>query len=184
MCGKRVEGGRTASTRDWRTVLSAEAPARFFAFGQPVLAPASGRVVASHDGEPDHVARRSPLTLVPYAVTQAGRARRGADELAGNHLIVELDGGGYVLLAHLRAGSLRVDVGDRVVVGQQLAACGNSGNSTQPHIHIQAMDAMDPLTARGLPMDFEDYRVWHRPDRPPVAVALGIPAESEVIEPL
>jgi murein DD-endopeptidase MepM/ murein hydrolase activator NlpD len=164
--------------------LRPEAPARSFAFDEPVLAPVSGRVVAAHDGEPDHRARRSPLTLVPYAVTQAGRARRGVDELAGNHLIIERDGGGYVLLAHLRAGSLRVDVGDRVVVGQQLAACGNSGNSTQPHIHIQAMDAADPLTARGLPIVFEDYQVWHRRDRSPVVVTRGIPAESEVIEPL
>jgi hypothetical protein len=179
-----VKGRRTATTRDWRTLLATEPVERFFAFGQPILAPASGRVVASHDGEMDHSARRSQTSLVPYALTQAARARQGAGALAGNHVIVELDAGGYVLLAHLRAGSLRVDVGTRVVSGQQLGSCGNSGNSTQPHLHLQVMDAADPYAAHGLPMVFENYRVWPRRRRSPVVVGRGLPEESQVVEPL
>jgi hypothetical protein len=180
-----VRGRRTATTRDWRTLLTTEPAARFIAFGQPILAPASGKIVASHDGETDHAARRSQLSRVPYALTQAARARQGAGALAGNHVIVELEEErGYVVLAHLRAGSIRVDVGARVVTGQQLATCGNSGNSTQPHVHIQVMDAADPFTARGLPVAFEDYRVWPRRGESPVVVGRGIPDESDVVEPL
>ena len=180
-----VRGRRTATKRDWRTLLSTEPPDRFFAYGQPILAPAAGRVVSVHDGETDHVARRSQLALVPYALTQAARARRGAGALAGNHVVLELaDRGGYVVLAHLRAGSIRVAAGEPVAAGRELAACGNSGNSTQPHLHVQVMDSADPLTARGVPMSFRSYRAWPRPGGPPVVVDQGIPRESEVVEPL
>lgn len=85
-----VEHGRTATVRDWRTVFGVEPVDRFYAFGRPILAPADGRVVSVHDGEPDHEARRSQLTLVHYALTQASRARRGAGGLAGNHVIIAL----------------------------------------------------------------------------------------------
>jgi hypothetical protein len=77
-----VTGRRTATTRDWRTLLSTEPVERFFAFGRPILAPAAGRVVSVHDGEPDLVARRSPLARVPYALTQAARVRGGAGAIA------------------------------------------------------------------------------------------------------
>jgi Peptidase family M23 len=180
-----VEEGRTALRRDWRTLLATEPVERFFAFGLPIVAPATGRVVSVHDGEGDHVARRSQFARASYALTQAARARAGAGALAGNHVILELpDRGVHVVLAHLRAGSIRVAAGESVAMGQELAACGNSGNSTQPHLHIQAMDAADPYTARGLPMSFRNYRTWRRSGGPPVAVEQGIPHESEVVEPL
>jgi Peptidase family M23 len=183
-----VEDRRTATTLDWRALLSTEPAERFFAFGQPVLAPATGKVVAVHDGDQDHVARRSPLARMNYALTQASRARQGASALAGNHVILQLDGDdgydGYVVLAHLRAGSIRVADGESVEVGHELAACGNSGNSTQPHLHIQRMDSVDPFTARGLPMTFRNYRVWPRTKGPRVMVECGIPNENEVVEPL
>jgi hypothetical protein len=180
-----VRGRRTATVRDWRALLSTEPVDRFFAFGQPILAPAAGRVVSVHDGEEDHVARRSPLAQVPYALTQAARVRGGAGAIAGNHVILELtECGAYVVLAHLRAGSVRVGEGESVAVGQEVGACGNSGNSTQPHLHIQVMDSADPFAARGLPMSFREYRAWRRPDGPPVVVERGVPHESEVVEPL
>jgi hypothetical protein len=180
-----VREWRTATTRDWRALLSTEPVERFFAFGQPILAPAAGRVVSIHDVEADHVARRSPLARVPYALTQAARVRRGAGAIAGNHVILELeDRGGYVVLAHLRGGSIRVRVGESVAAGRELASCGNSGNSTQPHLHIQVMDSADPFTAGGLRMSFRKYRMWPRPGVPPVVVEQGIPDESEVVEPL
>ncbi|MGV9977338.1 M23 family metallopeptidase [Micromonospora wenchangensis] len=179
-----VRGRRTATVRDWRTLLATEPPQRFLAFGRPVLAPAAGRVVAVHDGEADHEARRSPTTLLSYALTQAARVRRGAGAVAGNHVIVELAGHrGYVLLAHLRAGSVQVAVGDEVGVGQELGDCGNSGNSTQPHLHLQVMDAADPYAARGLPMTFRHYRSWRRAGDPPVEVDRGVPGEAAVVEP-
>jgi hypothetical protein len=179
-----VEGGRSAATRDWRTLLATEPPERFFAFDRPVLAPSSGRVVRVHDGEVDHEARRSQVALATYALTQAQRARRGAGSLAGNFVVLQRDDGGYAVLAHLRAGSIRVAQGERITVGQEVGRCGNSGNSTQPHLHVQVMDSPDPRTARGLPVVFRDYRTWPRAGGRPVAVARGIPGEREVVEPL
>ncbi len=180
-----VRGRRTAGTRDWRTVLATEPPDRFHAFGLPVLAPAAGRVAAVHDGEVDHEARRSPFAQLPYALTQASRVRAGAGAVAGNHVVLELaDGAGFVLLAHLRAGSVRVRQGEAVAAGDVLGECGNSGNSTQPHVHVQVMDAADARVARGLPMAFRGYRALPRTGRATEVPGAGMPGEADVVEPL
>jgi hypothetical protein len=179
-----VGGRRTARVRDWRTAFGTEPPERFHAFGLPVLAPAAGTVVAVHDGEPDHEARRSPLTLLGYALSQASRARGGGAALAGNHVVLALDApGAFVVLAHLRAGSVVVRPGQRVVPGSELGRCGNSGNSTQPHVHVQVMDGPDGTAARGVPLLFRGYREHARGERA-ADVALGVPAEGAVVEPV
>ena len=114
--------GRSAAKRDWRTMLSTESPERFLGFGAPVLAPLGGTVVNVHDGEPDHDARRSQLSLVPYMLGQAERLRRGASGLAGNHVVLELaQGRGYVVLAHLQRGSICVARGTSFVPGSSSA---------------------------------------------------------------
>lgn len=180
-----VEGGRSASVHDWRAAFGVEPAERFFGFGRPILAPAPALVLATHDGEPDHEARRSPLTLLHYALTQRARLRQGLGAVAGNHVILALgDDGPYVVVVHLRKGSLSVGTGDVVTTGQQLALCGNSGNSTQPHVHIQAMDAADPETASGLPIAFRRYRAWPRGGSQPRDVSVGIPGPGEIVEPL
>lgn len=176
-------GRRTAERVDWRTVLATEPPERFLAFGRPILAPAAGLVAQVHDGEPDHVVRRSLPAGLGYALGQAGRLREGVAAVAGNHVIVEIDDGVLVALVHLRSGSVQVSVGDRVHTGQQLGTCGNSGNSTQPHVHVQVMDDLDMAVARGLPMTFRSYRQWLRGDSGPTPVPLGIPDEGAVVEP-
>ena len=138
-----------------RSLFGAEPPERFVGFGVPILSPVTGIVVAVHDAEADHEARRSALTLIPYALGQAGRVRRGAAAVAGNHVIVAHgQSGPYVLLAHLQRGSVEVGVGDEVAVGHPLGRCGNSGNSTEPHVHVQATDSIDWNAARGLPIVF------------------------------
>jgi hypothetical protein len=163
--------GRSAP-RSWRSVLATEPPEGFVGFGAPILAPVAGTVVAVHDGEPDHEARRSQVALVPYLLTQAQRARGGPAGLAGNHVVIAVaPGGPYVLLAHLRAGSVQVAPGERVRVGDRVGACGNSGNSTQPHVHVQATDSIDWERARGLPIAF----------RSPATGAPGMPRESEIV---
>lgn len=177
------EQGRSAVERDWRTRLSTEPPERFWGFGRPVVAPAGGRVARVHDDEPDHRARRAQLPLLLYMWGQAGRLRRGAAGLAGNHVVIELaEGAGYVALAHLRAGSVCVEPGDTIAPGQRLGSCGNSGNSTEPHVHLQVMDAADPMLARGLPMAFGRFRE-HRRGTDQV-VACGLPAEGAIVEPM
>ncbi|MGW4680937.1 M23 family metallopeptidase [Micromonospora taraxaci] len=177
-----VRDGRTAPLHDWRTAFTVEPVQRFYAFNQPVFAPAGGRVVSAQDGEPDLVARRSPFARISYAVTQASRARQGARGLAGNHVIIELDDGGpYLVVAHLRCGTVAVRPGEMVTVGQPLGRCGNSGNSTQPHVHLQVMDHRDPFVAAGVPMLFQHYRVHHR-DGTQHFVPRGLPDTDNIIE--
>lgn len=176
---------RTADRRDWRTFFGTEPPQRFFAFGQPILAPADGTVVDTHDREIDHVARRSQLALVPYALGQPARLRRGLRAIAGNYLIIALrDSDAFVALAHLRAGSVRVSTGDEVRTGQPVAECGNSGNSTQPHLHLQVMDSEDPSAAQGIPLAFRHFREWSRGAQHVQVRQSGLPSEGAIIEPL
>jgi hypothetical protein len=176
---------RTADRRDWRTFLATEPAERFLAYGRPILAPDDGIVVDMHDGEIDHVGRRSQLTLVPYALGQPARLRHGVGAIAGNYLIIALrDGGAFVALVHLRAGSIRVAVGEVVTRGQPVADCGNSGNSTQPHAHVQVMDSPDLSVARGIPMAFRRFREWPRGTTHPEIRQSGIPGEGAVVEPL
>ena len=159
--------------RTWRTALWVEPPEAFRGFGAPILAPASGTVVAVHDGEPDHTARRSQLTLLPYVLGQAARVRSGVPAVAGNHVVLALaPRGPYVLLAHLRRGTVAVAVGDEVSAGHHLGACGNSGNSTQPHVHVQVTDTTRWSSAHGLPMAF----------RRPARGDAWMPGESEVVD--
>ena len=57
-------------------------------------------------------------------------------------------------LCHLQQGSVRVAGGDRVEVGALLGRCGNSGNSTEPHVHVQAIDRVEIASATALPITF------------------------------
>lgn len=150
-----VDGAGRSAPRTWRSWVASEPPEDFVGFGRPLLSPVTGRVVAAHDGEPDHEARRAPVALLGYALTQRRRLAQGAAGLAGNHLVVALgEPGPVVLLAHLRRGSLRVSVGEQVEVGQEVAACGSSGNSTEPHVHVQVSDSTRWDQATGVPLTF------------------------------
>ncbi|MBM7830571.1 hypothetical protein JOE59_001276 [Agromyces cerinus] len=176
---------RSAERRDWRTLVSTEPAERFRGFGRSILAPADGIIVDVHDGEADHEGRRSQLALVPYALGQAARVRQGLHAVAGNSVTIALqDGRAFVSLAHLRLGSIRVAVGDAVTTGQPIAACGNSGNSTEPHVHLQMMDRIDPTHAEGLPLAFRSFREWRPRSGRPYNVETGIPGERSIVEPL
>ncbi|GAA4526794.1 hypothetical protein GCM10023160_22000 [Brachybacterium paraconglomeratum] len=147
--------GRTAPFRIG-SLLHPEPPESFPGFGREVLSPLDGVVHRVHDGEQDHAARRG-LPSVGYALTQGRRAAEGWRSLAGNHVILRAEHEGaemYVALCHLRRGSIVVRPGQEVRVSDLLAGCGNSGNSTEPHLHLQAMNAADPSIARAAPFTF------------------------------
>lgn len=135
------------------SILRPEPPELFAGFGRPLIVPAPGVVVTAHDGEPDHEAYRG-IPSIRYALTQGRRAAQGWSGLAGNHVVIELRSGGYVALCHLKHGSIRVSAGQRVAVGDEIGQCGNSGNSTEPHVHVQAMDARDLHRANAIPISF------------------------------
>lgn len=166
-----VDDAGRSGPRSWRTLIASEPAAIYVGFGQPVLAPSRGTVVAVHDEEPDHKGRRSPLTLVPYMFGQPGRVRAGVAAVAGNHVVIAVGPKGpYVLLAHLRQGSVRVRPGQRVQPAEPIAECGNSGNSTEPHVHVQVSDSTDWQHANGIPLAFRNRagKVW-------------VPGEAEIV---
>ena len=61
-------------------------------------------------------------------------------DMAGNHVIIDIGDGHYVLYGHMKLGSLRVRVGDQVRRGQLIGQVGDSGNSDEPHLHIQVQN--------------------------------------------
>jgi hypothetical protein len=114
-----------------------EAPGAYRVFGVRVLAPCSGRVAAAVDGVAD------------LPVPQQDR-----EHMAGNHVILEC-GGVHVVLAHFRQGSVRVKPGQRVATGDWLADVGNSGMSSEPHLHVHAQlpgTPEQPMAGDPLPM--------------------------------
>ncbi|MER7108043.1 M23 family metallopeptidase [Streptomyces sp. NPDC000229] len=132
----------------------------FPAFGAPLLAVADATVVHAEDGQRDHLSRNS-LPALPYFLLVEGvfRSLGGPRRIIGNHIVLDLGNGTYAMYAHLRRGSLQVRPGDRVAAGQPLARCGNSGNSTEPHLHFQLMDGPDPRTAGGVPFTWRGIGV-------------------------
>lgn len=145
-------GDRTAPFT-WSALLRPEPPEAFPGFGRPILSPARGTIVAAHDGDLDHAALRG-LPSIGYALTQRSRAAAGWRSLAGNHVLIETEGA-IVALCHLQRGSIRAPIGRAVGAGDELARCGNSGNSTEPHLHVQAIDRLDVAHARAVPLRFD-----------------------------
>ena len=138
--------------------------ADYWAWGRPVLAPAGGVVVAAVDGVRDN----RPQVEIENPTNPAG-----------NHVVLDLGNGEYALLAHLRRGSVRVKPGQRVRRGETLGRCGNSGNSSEPHLHFHVQDR--PMlfgAARGLPISFAGYAADG--DR----VVRGTPVQGQFLRPL
>lgn len=131
------------------------APEEYPAFGNPVLAPDDGVVVATSDWRRDHRSRSSWPALAYMLGEGLVREVGGAGFVIGNHVVVRREDGRFVLLAHLRKGSVTVAEGDHVAAGQEVASCGNSGNSSEPHLHFQVMDHRRPSVAAGLPFAWE-----------------------------
>ncbi|WP_371528341.1 M23 family metallopeptidase [Streptomyces sp. NBC_01283] len=121
------------------------------AFGAPLHAVADATVVHAEDGQRDHLSRSSLAgVLYFWLIEGVGRTIGGTRRVVGNHIVLDLGEGTYAMYAHVQRGSLAVRTGDKVADGQILARCGNSGNSTEPHVHFQLMDGPDLDTARGV----------------------------------
>jgi hypothetical protein len=147
-----TEAGRTAPIT-LSSLVRPEPANRFPSFGRPILAPIEGIVVAVHDSEPDHPAYRG-LPSIGYALTQHRRAAVGWVALAGNHVLIDSDGI-VVALCHLQQDSIQVTRGQKVQTGDALGRCGNSGNSTEPHVHVQAIDNPDVSRANAVRLTFK-----------------------------
>ena len=76
--------------------------------------------------------------------------------VCGNYIIIDHENGEFSFYAHLSEGALRVKPGDRVAQGDVIAAVGNTGHTSEPHLHFHLMDSKDFLTANGLPVTFKN----------------------------
>jgi murein DD-endopeptidase MepM/ murein hydrolase activator NlpD len=112
----------------------------YYCYGQTIVAPASGLVVSAIDGVADNI----PGKMNPA-------------ELCGNHVVLDLGNDEFLFLAHLQNGSVKVKPGDRVTQGQPLGLCGNSGNSSEPHLHIHLQTTASLEGGKGLPLEFQHY---------------------------
>ncbi len=148
-----VDGRGRSARLSLDSIFRPEPPELFPGFGRRVTAPAAGLVVAAHDTEPDHESFRG-IPSIRYALTQRQRVSTGWRALAGNHVIIQVSSRAFVALCHLQHRTVHVSVGQSVTVGDQLGRCGNSGNSTEPHVHVQAMDGEDPGHANAVPLSF------------------------------
>src|SRR5215204_715504 len=112
----------------------------WYGFGEPVLAPAEGTVVSVSDVHPDE-----PIGEV------------GQTPPYGNHIVLKISSGRYAVLGHLKQGSARVSKGERVRLGQPIAAVGDSGDSLWPHLHIHVQEGSNlDQQARTLPVVIGD----------------------------
>jgi urea transporter len=140
---------------------SGTAAADYYCFGQPVLAPGAGVVVAVHDGAADNVPGEQDLAR-PW----------------GNAVVIQHGPALFSIIAHLRQGSVAVVPGQQVVAGEPVAQCGSSGRSPRPHLHFQAQAS----AALGAPT--LDFRMVHyvAAGQPPRFDRLGVPAEGETVQ--
>jgi len=118
-------------------------PARnesYYAFGQEVVAPQDGKVVQVVNDVEDN----EPVGAM------------NERQPAGNMVVIDHGNGEYSVLAHLKKGSVTVNVGDRVSKGDPIGLCGNSGNSSEPHLHYQVSDSPDPFAGKSVRVQWED----------------------------
>jgi hypothetical protein len=147
-------------------------------YGAEALAVVDAVVVAAKDGIPENVpgvtSRAVPITL---------------ETVGGNYVTLDLGQGRYAFYAHLQPGSLRVKAGDKVRRGQVVGLVGNSGNSTEPHLHFHISDANSPLGSDGLPYLLPTFEVqgkgwgWKATEAkaPAEKRQMEIPLENDVV---
>ncbi len=136
----------------------------YFAFGREILAPSAGVVTDVIEGVRDN----RPGSMNPYSGL-------------GNAVFVRHAEHEVSVLAHFKLGSIRVKVGDKVEAGQLLGLCGNSGNSSEPHLHFHLQNTPIIQDATGIKCFFEDVTV--RRDDAERVEAICSPIKGDRIEP-
>ena len=95
----------------------------YYCFEREILSSADGKIVEVINGVKDN----KPGSLNPYSAM-------------GNAVVIEHNRQEISVLAHLKLGSIKVKVRDKILAGQPIGLCGNSGNSSEPHLHFQFQD--------------------------------------------
>ena len=112
----------------------------YHCWGREILAPADGQVIATVSDLPDQLIGQTD-----------------ADNPAGNHVILALAESEFAFLAHMQQDSITVQNGDEVEKGDVLGLCGNSGNTSEPHLHFHLQTTPDLRDGEGLPAQFTAY---------------------------
>jgi murein DD-endopeptidase MepM/ murein hydrolase activator NlpD len=147
-------------------------------YGSEIHSVADGVVTETKDGLPQNVPNAEKMA-VPIDFETIG----------GNHVIVDIGGGRFAFYAHMQPGSLRVKVGDKVKTGDVLGLVGNTGNSSEPHLHFDLCDASAMLACEGVPYALATFTVTGKtgeggkvtPLAPADRRTLEIPAENEIV---
>ena len=134
-----------------RAIGPIDANASYLAYGREVIAVADGTISRTRDGMPQGTPPFNP----PGQTTETA---------AGNYIMQDIGGGHYAFYAHLQPGSLRVAEGEHVRRGQVIGLLGNSGNSSEAHLHFHVSDANDPLMSEGVPFVFDRFRATGQAD--------------------
>lgn len=127
-----------------RAVGPVDRNASYLAFGKQIVAVADGTISRVREGMPEQTPPNPP-------------PGQSSETAAGNYIMEDIGNGHYAFYAHLQPGSLKVKDGERVRRGQVLALLGNTGNSTEPHLHFHVSDTNDPLLSEGVPYVFDAF---------------------------
>jgi murein DD-endopeptidase MepM/ murein hydrolase activator NlpD len=119
-----------------------EANEDYYAFGKELYAPCDGEVVLVVDGIKDNI----PGILNPIYIP-------------GNTVIIKTANGEFVFFAHFKQHSIVVKQGQKVTTGALLGLCGNSGNSSEPHLHFHLQNTEDMTKATGAKCFFDQLKV-------------------------
>jgi biotin carboxyl carrier protein len=126
----------------------------YFSYREPIVSATSGTVVRAVDEFDNSTSLPGPPPIPPII------------ETVGNHVVVEIEPGRYLLYGHMDPGSVKVKVGDTVKVGQELGLIGTSGNSTTPHLHFQLQTEPTFFPTDSLPWVFDQFTLLGSvPDR-------------------
>lgn len=130
----------------------------YYCWGAPLVAPGPGTVLAVTDGiadnRPGKMDEQRPL---------------------GNHVIIDHGNDEFSFLCHFQRGTIQVAPGQVVKAGDALGLCGNSGRSSEPHLHYHLQNKSEPFKGEGLPAQFLDYRADG------AAVARGEPKRGQTV---
>jgi hypothetical protein len=117
-----------------------------FAYGRPVLAPGAGTIALVHDGVSEEGSGEVSIAEV----------KKNGMVTFGNYIVIDHGNGEFSHLGHLKPGSVKVAIGDKVRAGQQLAQVGTSGSSLFPHLHYE-LAASAGTEGEGLPSQFVQF---------------------------
>jgi murein DD-endopeptidase MepM/ murein hydrolase activator NlpD len=118
----------------------------YVCYDAPIYSMTPGKVIEVLDGIPENVPHSGKIAI-DVNFLNAG----------GNHVVVDIGYGLYALYAHMRPATLKVKVGDEVNPGYILGHLGNSGNSTEPHLHAHIVDRPSFLAGQGVPYEFDHF---------------------------